>query len=210
MNSNTTNRRKAVLAGHSGDYKLANSLLNDENEKVRGAALSALEKMGKLSGKILEKFIQDPSPEVRKRTIELLAKRPEKIPLNILDDKDSLVVETACWAIGEKENPIPQLINKLCSIADSHEDQLCREAAVASLGAIGSPLGLETILAALKDKPAIRRRAVIALAAFEDPRVDEALKKSLDDRDWQVRQIAEDLLDANRVISPVDIGPRPN
>ena len=90
------------------------------------------------------------------------------------------------------------------------EDQLCREAAVASLGAIGSPLGLETILAALKDKPAIRRRAVIALAAFEDPRVDEALKKSLDDRDWQVRQIAEDLLDANRVITHVDIGPRPN
>ena len=39
---------------------------------------------------------------------------------------------------------------------------------------------------------------------------DEALKKSLDDRDWQVRQIAEDLLDANRVITHVDIGPRPN
>ena len=123
MNSNTTNRRKAVLAGHSGDYKLANSLLNDENEKVRGAALSALEKMGKLSGKILEKFIQDPSPEVRKRTIELLAKRPEKIPLNILDDKDSLVVETACWAIGEKENPIPQrckFFNSFSYVTNEH------------------------------------------------------------------------------------------
>jgi len=48
------------------------------------------------------------------------------------------------------------------------------------------------------------------LAAFDDPKVDEALKKSLNDRDWQVRQIAEDLLDASRVISPVDIGPRPN
>ena len=44
----------------------------------------------------------------------------------------------------------------------------------------------------------------------KDPKVDEALKKSLDDRDWQVRQIAEDLLDVNRVISPVDIGPRPD
>ena len=66
------------------------------------------------------------------------------------------------------------------------------------------------MLAARNDKPAIRRRAAIALAAFEDPKVDEALKKSLDDRDWQVRQIAEDLLDVNRVISPVDIGPRPD
>ena len=210
MDSNTENRRKAVLAGHSGDYELANSLLTDDDPKVRGAALSSLEKLEMLSGEILEKSVYDPSPEVRKRAVELLAKRPEEIPLDILNDEDYLVVETACWAIGEKENPSLDLINKLCLIADSHEEQLCREAAVAALGSIGSPLGLETVLAALNDKPAIRRRAAIALAAFEDPKVDEALKKSLDDRDWQVRQIAEDLLDVNRVISPVDIGPRPD
>ena len=140
----------------------------------------------------------------------MLAKRPEEIPLNVFDDTDPLVVETACWAAGEKENQTHEVINQLCLIADSHTDQLCREAAVAALGSIGSPLGLETVLEALKDKPAIRRRAAIALAAFDDPKVDEALKKSLNDRDWQVRQIAEDLLDVNRVISPVDIGPRPD
>ena len=210
MDSNTANRRKAILSRHSGDYELAISLLDDEDAKVRGAALSSLEKLGKLSEKILEKSICDPSPEVRKRTIELLAKRSEEIPLNVFDDKDPLVVETACWAAGEKENPTQKLINQLCLIADSHTDQLCREAAVAALGSIGSPLGLETVLEALEDKPAIRRRAAIALAAFDDPKVDEALKKSLNDRDWQVRQIAEDLLDVNRVISPVDIGPRPD
>ena len=204
------NRRKAILSRHSGDYKLAISLLDDGDAKVRGAALSSLEKLGKLSRKILEKSFCDASPEVRKRAIELLVKRPEEIPLNAFDDEDSLVVETACWAAGEKENQTQELINQLCFIADSHTDQLCREAAVAALGSIGSPLGLETVLEALKDKPAIRRRAVIALAAFDDPKVDEALKKSLNDRDWQVRQIAEDLLDVSRVISPVDIGPRPN
>ncbi len=204
------NRRKAILSRHSGDYKLAISLLDDGDAKVRGAALSSLEKLGKLSRKILEESFCDASPEVRKRAIELLVKRPEEIPLNAFDDEDSLVVETACWAAGEKENQTHELINQLCFIADSHTDQLCREAAVAALGSIGSPLGLETVLEALKDKPAIRRRAVIALAAFDDPKVDEALKKSLNDRDWQVRQIAEDLLDVSRVISPVDIGPRPN
>ena len=83
------------------------------------------------------------------------AKRPEEIPLNVFDDEDSLVVETACWAAGEKENPTQELINQLCFIADSHTDQLCREAAVAALGSIGSPMGLETVLEALKDKPAI-------------------------------------------------------
>jgi HEAT repeat protein len=40
---------------------------------------------------------------------------------------------------------------------------------------------------------AIRRRAVIALAAFDDPRVEDAWRRCLEDRDWQVRQAAEDL-----------------
>ncbi|MAT62544.1 MAG: hypothetical protein CL881_01955 [Dehalococcoidia bacterium] len=210
MDPTALNRRKAILSRFSGDHKLAISLLKDKDPKVREAALSSLEKLGKLSEKTLSKSISDPSPGVRKRVVELLAKRPDKIPFNVFNDEDPLVIETACWAAGEKENPTDKLIYKLCSIANGHTDQLCREAAVAALGATGSILGLETILEALKDKPAIRRRAVIALAAFDDPKVEEALKKSLDDRDWQVRQIAEDLLDTNRVISPVEIGPRPD
>jgi hypothetical protein len=35
----------------------------------------------------------------------------------------------------------------------------------------------------------------VALAAFEGPAVDEALRRSADDRDWQVREVAEILLD---------------
>jgi HEAT repeat protein len=82
----------------------------------------------------------------------------------------------------------------LASAASGHADPLCREAAVAALGAIGDPAGLTAILGALDDKPAIRRRAAVALAAFEGPAVDAALRRCLDDRDWQVRQVAEDLL----------------
>jgi HEAT repeat protein len=50
------------------------------------------------------------------------------------------------------------------------------------------------VLAACDDKPAVRRRAVLALAAFDGPDVEERLRRALDDRDWQVRQAAEDLL----------------
>jgi HEAT repeat protein len=90
---------------------------------------------------------------------------------------------------------------------------MCREAAVAAIGAIAarpsseeipnqsdiggsedSPEGLEAVLSALSDRPAVRRRAVIALAAFDGPRVRSALAESLSDRDWQVRQAAEDQL----------------
>ena len=40
----------------------------------------------------------------------------------------------------------------------------------------------------------MRRRAVIALAPFEGPEVQAALEQARSDRDWQVRQAAEDLL----------------
>jgi HEAT repeat protein len=41
----------------------------------------------------------------------------------------------------------------------------------------------------------VRRRATVALAGFDDPRVQEALARAADDRDWQVRQAAGELLD---------------
>ena len=65
---------------------------------------------------------------------------------------------------------------------------------MAALGAIGDSAGLPAVLAALDDKPAVRRRAAVALAAFDGPSVEAALRRCLDDRDWQVRQVAEDLL----------------
>ena len=40
----------------------------------------------------------------------------------------------------------------------------------------------------------MRRRAVLALAPFESPEVDAALERALVDRDWQVREAAEELL----------------
>jgi HEAT repeat protein len=40
----------------------------------------------------------------------------------------------------------------------------------------------------------LRRRAILALAPFDGPEVTAALEKALLDRDWQVRQAAEDLL----------------
>jgi len=71
-----------------------------------------------------------------------------------------------------------------------------REAAVAALGARGDERTLPVVLRACDDKPAVRRRAVLALAAFEGPEVEARLQRALTDRDWQVRQAAEDLLGA--------------
>ena len=111
----------------------------------------------------------------------------------MLDDPDAGVVEVAAWALGVRAGAHGDTVARLSTVAATHDDPLCREAAVAALGAIGDERGLPAILSATKDKPAIRRRAVIALAPFEGPEVDDALDAALTDRDWQVRQAAEDL-----------------
>jgi HEAT repeat protein len=113
----------------------------------------------------------------------------------LASDADPAVVESAAWGLGEAGSKCgPRVVEALELVTRSHLDPLCREAAVAALGAIGDRVALDSVLGALEDKPAIRRRATIALAAFDDPRVDVALRRCLQDRDWQVRQAAEDLL----------------
>ncbi len=82
----------------------------------------------------------------------------------------------------------------LATVAAGHDDARCREAAIAALGAIGDPLGLPAVLHGLEDRPAVRRRSVVALAGFESPQVESALRGALEDPDWQVRQAAEVLL----------------
>ena len=92
-------------------------------------------------------------------------------------------------------------------MASGHKDVLCREAAVAALGALGDPNGLTTVLKALEDRPTVRRRAVLALAAFEGPEVETALQRALTDRDWQVRQAAEDLVGDRQEPRELSAGP---
>ena len=113
--------------------------------------------------------------------------------LTLLSDEDYAVVEIACWAAGEQTERSDSIIESLSGIALEHEDALCRESAVAALGALGDVRGLESILEATQDIATVRRRAVIALAPFEGQSVTDALQLALSDRDWQVRQAAEDL-----------------
>ncbi len=158
---------------------------------MRATALGALDRIGILDDAALAGAFADPSPVVRRRAAELAARRPAVGLGTLLADPDPAVVEMACWACGEQERTDP--VPTLAELATGHCDALVREAAVAALGAIGDDRGLEAILSACEDKPAVRRRAVLALAPFDGPRVDAALERARQDRDWQVRQAAEDL-----------------
>jgi HEAT repeat protein len=87
-----------------------------------------------------------------------------------------------------------EIVQALSDTVYRHSDALVREAAVAALGCIGTPEAKAPILHAIRDKATVRRRAIIALAAFEGDDVEAALAQATGDRDWQVRQAAEDLL----------------
>ena len=203
----TRRRRRAALAGHRTDPATARALLDDDDGVVRATALGALARCGALTADDLRTALVDPDPAVRIRAATVLAApapaeagpAPGTGPaaavslLGLLDDADPTVVEAAAWACGERVPAEPGAVARLAELTTSHDDPLVREAAVAALGAIGDPSGLVAVLAATRDRATVRRRAVLALAPFDGPEVDAALERARTDRDWQVRQAAEDL-----------------
>lgn len=186
-------RRTVVVAGHKGDRAVVEAHAADADPHVREAVLGALDRIGELTDERLVAAMGDPSPVVRRRVALLAATRPGVSMLPLLADLDTTVVEVAAWTCGEHEDVDDDTLDRLIELTTGSPDPLVREAAAAALGAIGDERGLPAILAACEDKPQVRRRAVLALAPFDGPEVDAAIERALTDRDWQVRQSAEDL-----------------
>jgi HEAT repeat protein len=213
-------RAAVAVAGHRGETPTILAAAHHPDAAVRAVAVGALRRAGLLDGPRLEAALADPDPGVRRRACEEAAAASSPVGavahlIERLGDGDPSVVEAACFALGEAipaatppaastgDGAPPaaatgnadtrSAVAALSQVAAGHDDPLCREAAVAALGAAGDSEGLAAILAATGDRPAVRRRAVLALAPFEGPAVDEALGRALQDRDWQVRQAAEDL-----------------
>jgi HEAT repeat protein len=187
--------RDAVLAGFDAGLDTdLDAALSDPDPEVRVRALGAAQRRGVLDDARRVAALTDPDPLVRRRACALEVRSPTRARavvdalIGLLADADPLVVVGAATALGEAA--VPQSAASLSSIARTHPDARCREAAVGALGAIGVPDALGAILDALGDKPAVRRRAVVALAAFSGPDVERALRAALEDRDWQVREIA--------------------
>ncbi len=199
-----------AVAGHRKDAAAARRGLTSVDARVRELALGALARAGALDEAAVLAALADPVPAVRRRGADLAARLPASEPLvaalrQALADADPLVVEAACWSLGE-QGEAGGAVATLSGIARLHVDARAREAALAALAAIGDPAGLEAVLDALGDRPTVRRRAVVALAAFDGPEVDEALRAAAADRDWQVREVAEILLED----PSADPGPGPD
>jgi HEAT repeat protein len=187
-------RFEVIAAGFSGNQSVADAGLLSPDGSTRASALRALARLQVLIPDTLTDFLRDEDPEVRRTAVELAAPFASVLVHSLIDDHDVFVAEMTAWCLGERLPIRDEEINILIDRTTSHAEAVVREACAAALGSIGDERGLTAILAACTDKPAVRRRAILALAPFEGDDVDAALTKALDDKDWQVRQNAEDLL----------------
>ena len=186
-------RQQLVQLAREGDLSLAREFFSDGDPRVRASSIAVLSENDALDESLIALGLSDCHPLVRMSMARAAAQNSSISVLTLLSDEDYVVVEIACWAAGEQTERNDSIIEALSGIALEHEDALCRESAVAALGALGDVRGLESILEATQDIATVRRRAVIALAPFEGQAVTDALQLALSDRDWQVRQAAEDL-----------------
>jgi HEAT repeat protein len=204
-NTVATRARAVVLAGHAepGDAAadaVVSAGRDDPDPGVRAYAVAAAERRGRRNVADRVRDLRDDAPQVRRRACQLEARAPRPSArvtaalVDLLEDPEPLVVVSATEALGEAG--AVGAVDDLAGVAARHEDARCREAAIAALGALGAPEGLDAVLGGLDDKPAVRRRAVVALAAFTGRRVDAALARAAEDRDWQVREVAQALLAA--------------
>lgn len=186
--------RAGFQTDHQSESLLVATLTSsDARERIlaaRGAARRGL------LGAHYPALLVDHDPEVRREVLVLLAhddvdERTLEVLRTILNDDDPLVVDAALFALGEHEDAAS--VEQIIDIARNHDDARVRESAIAVLGVLGDVRAKPTVILALEDKAPVRRRAIVALANFEGPDVDEALLRASDDRDWQVRAAVDQL-----------------
>ncbi len=194
------------------EAQLSRAVTDDPDPRARAAALAAAVRRAppRTAADAWTSAARDRDAAVRRRAAELtprLRRPPDDLSpalAALLGDTDVTVVEAAAWATGELAAVDALLVEALEAVAAGHREALAREAAVAALGARAA--GLDTVLAACEDVATVRRRAVLALAPFDGPAVDAALARAATDRDWQVRQAAEDLLGVGQA-TPIELSP---
>jgi HEAT repeat protein len=200
-----------ITAGHSGQVEQveqARQGLSDPEAGVQAAALGALARLGALTVDDIARALSTGPVALRRRATDAALSvrgRGSRSTLYALleaglADPDPLVVVGAAWYLAERR--AVGAVAALVATARTHDDVRCREAAVAALGAIGDPEGLSAVIDALEDKPTVRRRATVALAGFDDPRAEPALHRAAGDRDWQVRQAADELMEDTDDVAP--------
>ena len=168
--------------------------LEHADPAVRRLAVSALhDRANDIVPDLTRLLLTDPDPQVRAESAEVIA-AAGAAALQALDsargDEDERVIEAVATGYGEIADP--SAVPWLMSQAEAAASRQVREAAVASLGAIGDERCLPLLIRLAADSPPqVRRRAVVALTVYNGPNVEAAIRAAASDRNPMVREAAE-------------------
>jgi HEAT repeat protein len=186
-------RAAAVLAvqsiARSSDVAMAIALANDE-PAIRAAALAVVGSRA-FAGTVCE-LLGDDDAEVRARACDALARLGDVARVaalfELLGDASPRVALAATGAIhslGSAETP------RLAILALASTSPVVRRNALRVIAYVGPRAALDAVIAATGDSDArTAELAAVALAAFDDPRVDAELVALARDRREQIRGAA--------------------
>jgi HEAT repeat protein len=196
--------RQVALATDGRNIELLDSYLSSSDEVIRAAAVRGRWECARESHNeaahiptaLLQLMDTEQATSVLVAIGETFASRHHQLCQLLLDHDNPRVIEAGCFAAAQLAPSASHLVQRLETLASTHEDDLVRESAIAALGAYGLPRSTSVIIDATSDKVYVRRRAIVALSAFEGDEVEEALRAATADRDAQTRALAEDILRA--------------
>jgi len=172
-------------------------LLKDPNKLIRGATLSALQRMdGKIDIERVCALLKDPEIDVQNKAIDVVIKAndPETIRylIEILKDENENARRAAVEVLNEVGNA-KSVKHLLEALKDS--DWWVRSRAADALGKIGGPRVIDAVLELIREKDAdIRRAAIEILNQTKDERAVDSLIQATRDSDWWVSERAVDAL----------------
>jgi HEAT repeat protein/tRNA A-37 threonylcarbamoyl transferase component Bud32 len=171
--------------------------LKDPNKLIRGATLSALQRMdGPIDIERICALLRDPEIDVQNKAIDVVIKanHPDTIRylIEILKDENENSRRAAVEVLNEVGNA-KSVKYLLEALKDS--DWWVRSRAADALGKIGGPRVIEAVLQLVRDKDDdIRRAAIEILNQTKDERAVDSLIQATRDSDWWVSERAVDAL----------------
>lgn len=174
-------------------------VLGKGNDRARAAVVRLLGSFedDRIDG-ALSKFLDDPSPEVRKWAGYSFGRRKsaDAVPILIakLEDEDPYVRREAVSSLGrfKDKRAFEPLIQRL-----EDSDGMVRASALDSLGEFDDPRVADLVVKSLKDEnPHVRASAAFIIIKKPDRRAVEPLIELLGDRDYMVPRVAASALGA--------------
>jgi len=171
--------------------------LSDNNKLIRGAALSAMQRMdGPIDVEKVCKLLKDPEIDVQSKAIDVVIKanHPETIKylIEALKDESEYARRAAVEVLNEvgTSDSVRYLLG---AIKDS--DWWVRSRAADALGKIGGPKVIDAVLELIRDQDEdLRRAAIEILNQTKDERAVDHLIQATRDPDWWVSERAVDAL----------------